>query len=284
MKKEKLWLETALDLIEKDKLDKGDYMAWSAYHASQQDESSFKEKAPALSQLLPFFYEKAATAAMVKHSMDIVHHSTEFLNKGQIPVIALDAPLFALAKYIQWKWPDTHGEDKIVVMFGGLHIEMALWKTVGDYLDGSGWTNALIQAGIASSGTAESFLSCSHVTRTRHAHQVSAVVLRKLQKEAFLTLQPEAEESEEIWLQDMVRKSPTFQYWDTILRLELLVLLFVRAHREADFALYVSSLKALAKWFFALDHPNYARWIPVHIRDMENLPSSTLEEFAEHGH
>ena len=82
----------------------------------------------------------------------------------------------------------------------------------------------------------------------------------------------------------MVRKSPTFQYWDTILRLELLVLLFVRAHREADFSLYVSSLKALAKWFFALNHPNYARWVPVHIQDMENLPPSTSEEFVEHGH
>lgn len=98
-------------------------------------------------------------------------------------------------------------------------------------------------------------------------------------------MQPEAqEESEEVWLQEMVRKSPTFQYWNTILRLELLVLLFVRAHREADFSLYVSSLKALAKWFFALDHPNYARWVPVHIQDMENLPPSTLKEFVEHGH
>lgn len=180
VEKEKLWLKTALDLVEKDKPDKGDCVAWLAYHASQQHESSFEERTPALSQLLPLFYEKAATAAMVKHGMDVVRRSTEFLNSGQIPVIAMDAPLFALAKYVQWTWPETHGEDKIVVMLGGLHVEMALWKTVGDYLDCSGWTNALTQAGIASSGTAESFLSCSHVTRTRHAHQVNAVVLRKL--------------------------------------------------------------------------------------------------------
>ena len=119
MEKEKLWLKTSLDLIKKDKLDKGDCMAWSVYHGSQQDELSFKEKAPALSQLLPLFCEKAATDAMVKHSMDIVCHSTEFLNNGQIPVIAMVAPLFVLAKYVQWKWPETHGEDKIVVMVGG---------------------------------------------------------------------------------------------------------------------------------------------------------------------
>ncbi len=56
--------------------------------------------------------------------------------------------------------------------------------------------------------------------------------------------------------------------------MEILGLIFVRAHREQDFALYVESLKALVPWFFALDHQNYSRWISVHIRDMESLPAS----------
>ena len=60
--------------------------------------------------------------------------------------------------------------------------------------------------------------------------------------------------------------------------------MFVRSHREQDFPLYVEFLKALVPWFFALDHHNYARWIPVHIRDMESLPTSIQEEFEEHGH
>ena len=38
--------------------------------------------------------------------------------------------------------PNTHGEDKYIVMFSGMHIEMAMWKTYGDYLELSGWTNA----------------------------------------------------------------------------------------------------------------------------------------------
>ena len=83
---------------------------------------------------------------MIKHGMNVVRWSTEFHNPGQIPVIALDAPLYALAKFTQWKWPDTHGEEKFTVMFGGLYIEMAMWKTYGDYLQGSEWTNALTQS------------------------------------------------------------------------------------------------------------------------------------------
>ena len=37
-------------------------------------------------------------------------------------------------------------------------MEMALWNTLGDFLDSSGWTTALCEAEIASSGTADSFL------------------------------------------------------------------------------------------------------------------------------
>ena len=46
----------------------------------------------------------------------------------------------------------------------------------------------------------------------------------------------------------------------------------------------METLKALVPWFFALDHHNYARWIPIHICDMGNLPASILAEFKNHGH
>lgn len=53
-------------------------------------------------------------------------------------MIALDQPLYAVAKEIQWNWSDIYGEEKFVVMFGGLHIEMAFLKVVGGWLEGSG--------------------------------------------------------------------------------------------------------------------------------------------------
>ena len=60
----------------------------------------------------------------IQHSMNIVKETTEFLNPGQIPVICMDQPLFALAKQVQWANPHVFGEDKFIVMMGGLHIEM----------------------------------------------------------------------------------------------------------------------------------------------------------------
>ena len=123
-------------------------------------------------------------------------------------------------------------------MFGGLHSEMATWKTFGDYLESSGWTSAVSQAGIVSSGTADSLLKAAHLTRTRHAHQVSALALSKLQHDAFLQSEGlHDENTKETWRQAAMAKSPTFQYWDTILRMEILGLLFVSAHREKKFSL-----------------------------------------------
>ena len=58
----------------------------------------------------------------------------------------------------------------------------------------------------------------------------------------------------------------------------------MRAHREKNFPLYVEALEKLTPLFFALDHVNYSRWTPVHIRDMKFLPSPIRDEFEKQGH
>ena len=53
---------------------------------------------PVISGLLPLFYEKASSLAMVKHGMEMQRQAMAHLNPGQIPVTPLDQPLFAIAK------------------------------------------------------------------------------------------------------------------------------------------------------------------------------------------
>ena len=65
-------------------------------------------------------------------------------------------------------------------MFRGLHVEMIALKAIGKWLEGSGLTSALVQVNVASLGTADSFLKATHVSRTRHAHQVTANILNIL--------------------------------------------------------------------------------------------------------
>ena len=59
--------------------------------------------------------------------------------------------------------------------------------------------------------------------------------------------------------------------------------MFIRAHWERKFQLMVTALQKLVPLFFALDHQNYARWLPILIRDLEVLPTNIQEEF-EKGH
>ena len=70
--------------------------------------------------LLPFM-TKQLLLCMIKQGIDALRKATQFLNSGQTPVMAFDAPLFALTKFIQYKWPETHGEDKFIETFMALH-------------------------------------------------------------------------------------------------------------------------------------------------------------------
>ena len=165
----------------------------------------------------------------------------------------------------------------VIMMFGGLHIEMAALKSVGSLLQDSGWTSALVEAGIASSGTAESYLSASSVTRTRQAHQITACCLYKLRKSAYASYSRDASQSSEDvlsfeeWCKKRRLESPQFAFWSLILDIELTILTLIRSFREADFVLYREALSELIPYFFANNNINYARWLPIHLRDMMSI-------------
>ena len=278
------WLEHVREHIEnKTTATRTDNISWAAYHAHNLSQSA---RPMSITALLPLFHESAHTVAMIKHSMDVIVSAVQHINPGQTPVIACDQPLFAIAKEIQWKWPEIYGEDKFVILFGGLHIELAALKTAGDWLAGSGWVEALVQADIASAGTADSFLRAAHVARTRHAHQVTSASLDILQHRAYDAYARAADNDQELsfqeWCQRQTKERPQFQYWSLALALEVCILTFVRSLREADFDMYLDALWELLPWFFALDHTHYARWISVHLRDMlalHRLNPEVLEEF-----
>jgi len=56
-----------------------------------------------------------------------------------------------------------------------------------------------------------------------------------------------------------------------VLELELLVLVYVRSVRQGSLMMYLDALTQLVPWFHALAHTHYARWIPVHLKDMAKL-------------
>ena len=144
--------------------------------------------------------------------------------------MARDCPIFAKAKFIWWTWPITLGEDSFIIIFGSLHLEMGMWKMLGHCLASSEWTIALSEdaAGIATAGIADRFLKNFHLTRTCRAHQLtSSVALIILQPKVYQPSKDDRSRSSfEVWREKMIKRSPPFN-WDTVLNVEVLVLIIV---------------------------------------------------------
>ena len=106
----------------------------------------------------------------------------------------------------------------------------------------------------------------SHVTRTRHMHQVTAATLHCLLREAYVNSSSVISFNE--WCAQRAGETVHFAFWYKTLELEMLLFLFVRSLREGSFDLYVQTIIKLMPWMFALDRTNYSRWLSVHIQDM----------------
>jgi len=104
--------------LQQDTLADGEVITWSGYNCSLMSDDSIKPKV--VIGVLPLFRDKAATPSMMKHAMHLAVQDTEFLNPGQSSVLGADQPLFAIAKQLQWAFPDTVGEDRLVIMMGAL--------------------------------------------------------------------------------------------------------------------------------------------------------------------
>lgn len=91
------WLKHVKDVISVEELAKDDVLSWAAFCASQVSLTSHE---PANTSLLPLFMENAHSAAMICHAMNVVRSAVKHVNPTQVPVIAIDQPLFAIGKQI----------------------------------------------------------------------------------------------------------------------------------------------------------------------------------------
>ena len=68
-------------------------------------------------------------------------------------------------------------------------------------------------------------------------------------------------------------QSMTFSFWKQYISMVELLLQFIKAERTGNWSLHLSSTAAMIPNFFAMDRPNYARWLPVYISDMKQKRS-----------
>ena len=127
---------------------------------------------------------------------------------------------------------------------------------LGDWPEDSGWCSGTTEAEITSSSKAQSFLSASHVARTRYTYQVTAASLQILMIKTYAsyTKSTEASSSFLCWKEQKEKQCLQFRYWSMTLNFQLTILMFVRLIRLGDFGQYISLIQKFMPWFFAFDH------------------------------
>ena len=70
------------------------------------------------------------------------------------------------------------------------------------------------------------------------------------------------------WKSHLKTTSINAEYWFTVIELESLLFMFIKSLRLGDFSLFLYCLKKILPWFFALDHIQYSRWMPVFVQDL----------------
>ncbi len=258
-------------------------ISWSAYFASLQ---LYVPKPPAIIALLPLFRDGAHSAAMVNHGMHIIKQITVSCNPEQIPVLTVDSAIvYNSQKEFSGNGQSCMEEKQYFILMGGLHIEMAMLKVIGDWLDGSGWTYLITSADVTSEGRADGLQKGSHTSRGQWAHQITAAALFVLLHRSYDEYQkitPEDEQRQfDEWCIEMASEHPQFDYWFRVWQLEVLFLQFLRSQRQQNFLPYVESLGRIIPWMFALDHYHYARWMTVHVRDLLALEVNSPTTHAE---
>ena len=69
-------------------------------------------------------------------------------------------------------------------------------------------------------------------------------------------------------------------FWNSYLEMVEVLMNFMQATREGNWDLHLECIKEMLPWFFAYDHTNYARYIPVCLAQMMLLPETHPEAHA----
>ena len=252
---------------------------WAKHHSSFN--RSGTDINVGVNAILPLINKQVHRLDTMYHVMNLNTKITNFLNSSQTPVDTCDQPVYALTKTIQWMFPETFGSDKYLSILGGLHIEQSALVMHGELIKGSGLEKVLAANDLSIVGTS-AVVDVNDIKRARYCLQVAAcAVFRKL-KDAYL--QSGSASPILDWLELRSKESEMCFYWKLILDFQVLVLVFVRSIREGNFQVYIESLIALCKWYFALDHIHYSRWCTVQCFDLmllEVVCPDVYKEFLE---
>ena len=231
-------------------------------------------------------------------------------NKKSI-VVTYDLAIAKMAMSIQAE--ESPEFDDVFVALGSFHIELAFFSACGKIINESGAPHFLNELEILKSGSLNGFIKGKSYNRCKRVHEYLSLAMESLHFEALLQKFDYPEEMVSVIRKEIERlkKDPTafeysreiedfFQAYDEFSRESLrgehgktgmlwmqyidmihLYREFTRSVRVGDIDAYIRCLPKLANYFFALNHPNYARWLVQYHNNLLLLQDTHPEVYAE---
>ena len=81
--------------------------------------------------------------------------------------------------------------------------------------------------------------------------------------------------------QHLLKENPNKAFWLKYRDMVGILLDFIRANRDGNWQLHMDSFSAMLPWLTVYDHTNYARWGPVYLADMQQLPQTAPNVYQE---
>ena len=226
-------------------------------------------------------------------------------------VFVCDQALYSKVQEIRWR---EEGDflNKIVVRLGEFHTCMSFLSIIGKRFSDAGLKDVMVDSGIIAEGSLSGVLSGHHYNRSVRSHKLICDAFLRLQFESYLeslsdqakagandlcqklkvsfpdtfysTTQTEEFKNLIASFNDFIAKrcevDVNFAFWNSYIDLVELLLTFIRATREGNWTLHISTLCLMLPWYFAYNKVHYSRYLPAYIYEMKNLETSCPEIYS----
>ena len=181
----------------------------------------------------------------------------------QFTVLTCDQQVYRVAVQVLWAHPEKFHE--LYLRLGGMHALMSFVGAVGTLMAESGLSDVLssVFAGVTKMLSGNKFPQNVRVLR-----MIAEEALRQIFE--CNDLANAADLMDE--LERRAKQNNTASLWlDVLIKPVIIMMSFIRAEREGDWHLHLSSLRQMLPYYFAAGHVNYARWGLYYPRTMKKI-------------
>ena len=194
---------------------------------------------------------------------------------GQVyTVFTADQQLYRVMVNVIWANPETFAN--FIPRLGGMHMLMSFVGCVGSLMANSGLEEIMKSA----FGGVPRLLSGKKFPQNVRALRL---VVEEILRDKLDGI--ESMDDLKYMLGDRASSHNTTKLWvDCLIKPVFIMMMFVRAEREADWPFHLCAVYAMMPYFFSAGHINYARYGLYYLRSMERLPRDLLDKFLKGEH